>query len=279
MMARTIQFLAIFCYVTVTAAYTTGPMTFPPSRMMKRQSCLFGRSSWTMAADDDEVRLREFIAKEADLTSRIKYFGPTKTLARLSTTPNFKPRTIDGTELLERPILQFDEQGMDEALKRVERFDDQIMGGISQSAIIRSQSEVTGGACAVFGGVVRVQGGGFAGNRLKMLKKPLDLSECSGVYLKCRGDGKRYKMNLRDSPTSNEVIYQAEFTPPQDGFATVRIPFQAFRLVKRAVPVKGKTLNTNSIYQFGLVLSKFSFGEGAAHVCLDASRLTQMLRG
>jgi hypothetical protein len=123
----------------------------------------------------------------------------------------------------------------EDAFSKMERFDDQIMGGISQSTIVRGESRVTGQECGVFGGVVRVQGGGFAGCRMKILKKPLDLSDNTGMYIKCLGDGKRYKLNMRSSPTSNEVVYQAEFTPSRDSFSTVRIPFSAFRLVKRCV--------------------------------------------
>ena len=123
----------------------------------------------------------------------------------------------------------------EDAFSKMERFDDQIMGGISQSTIVRGESRVTGQECGVFGGVVRVQGGGFAGCRMKILNKPLDLSDNTGMYIKCLGDGKRYKLNMRSSPTSNEVVYQAEFTPSRDSFSTVRIPFSAFRLVKRCV--------------------------------------------
>ena len=34
----------------------------------------------------------------------------------------------------------FDDAGITEALSKIERFDDQIMGGISQSSIVRSLS-------------------------------------------------------------------------------------------------------------------------------------------
>jgi hypothetical protein len=140
----------------------------------------------------------------------------------------------------------------EDAFSKMERFDDQIMGGISQSTIVRGESRITGQECGVFGGVVRVQGGGFAGCRMKILKKPLDLSDNTGMYIKCLGDGKRYKLNMRSSPTSNEVVYQAEFTPSRDSFSTVRIPFSAFRLVKRCVACYHK--KKMSAYQYISVL-------------------------
>jgi len=210
-----------------------------------------------MQAGDSETLMREI-----DLTSRVKYFGPTSTLSRTySGTPVFAPAVgMEVGSVRERPLMEFDDAGVEAALSKFERFDDQIMGGISQSNIVRGLSQA-GEPVAIFGGVVRVQGGGFAGCRMKMLQAPLDLSDSTGVYIKCRGDGKRYKLNMRSSPTSNEVVYQAEFTPPQDAMATVRIPFSAFRLVKRSVPISGPPLGINTIYQMGLVLSKFSFGE------------------
>lgn len=212
-----------------------------------------------MATEQDKIK--EMERREVDFSSRIKYFGPSRTLTRQSGTPMYTPTVMDDQGVLERPMLLFTKDGIEEALEKIERFDDQIMGGISQSSIIRGQSRVTAQDCGVFGGIVRVQGGGFAGCRMKMLKTPLDLSSMTGMYLACVGDGKRYKLNMRTSATSNEVVYQAEFTPPKDVLATIRIPFSAFRLVKRSVPIDGPPLGINTVYQMGLVLSKFSFGE------------------
>lgn len=179
------------------------------------------------------------------------------------------------SRIVERSLLRFKGEDMESSLSKIERFDDQIMGGISQSTIIRgtaqSGSFTEDVDCGVFGGVVRPQGGGFAGCRTKILQKPLDLSGNTGIYLKVAGDGKIYKVNMRGSATSNEMVYQAEFNPPvrdpscssaAAAFSTVRIPFSCFRLVKRSVPVPNSPpLPVNSIYQMGLVMSKFSFGE------------------
>ena len=106
-----------------------------------------------------------------------------------------------------------------------------------------------------------------------------------------------------------QAVYQAEFTPPRvgvktlnyphplpypypypcrpcirpslppprvadGGWATVRIPFTAFRLVKRAVPVPGALpLPSSTVYQLGLVLSK------VALAWLRASRAFEGFRG
>eukprot|EP00961_Rhodomonas_salina_P185856 2509355-Rhodomonas_salina.1 len=98
------------------------------------------------------------------------------------------------SRIVERSLLRFKGEDMESSLSKIERFDDQIMGGISQSTIIRgtaqSGSFTEDVDCGVFGGVVRPQGGGFAGCRTKILQKPLDLSGNTGIYLKVAGDGK-----------------------------------------------------------------------------------------
>jgi len=166
-----------------------------------------------------------------------------------------------GSDIVERPLLEFVGEKRAASIGKFEKFDDQIMGGMSQSAIL-SYGEGEQGHAA-FTGVVRVEGGGFCGSRMKLLNDPMDLSAYAGLYIKAQGDGKTYKLNCRTTPTAGESIYQAEFTPPEGPeWSTIRIPWTAFRLVKRAVPVEGAPpLPATTVYQLGFVLSKFSFGE------------------
>ena len=277
---RALWLLVLAACASQAASFVAPPAGATMSALPQTRRCLFenrGVLSLRAESSDDAPRspdpaaAQSLAARQADLSSRIKFFGPTATLARNedsgirapSGTPVYRPSEItDGAGLVERVLLDFsDDAGIASALKQMERFDDQIMGGISQSTIVRGEALGSREPCGIFGGVVRVQGGGFAGCRMKMLKTPLDLSDYAGMYIRCRGDGKRYKLNMRCSPTSNEVVYQAEFQPPADAEGTVRIPFSAFRLVKRSVPIPGPPLGVNTIYQMGLVLSKFSFGE------------------
>ena len=100
-------------------------------------------------------------------------------------------------KIKERPLLTFSGPDLQKSLAMFESFDDQIMGGISQSTLKPGTLGDAANECAVFSGVVRVEGGGFVGNRMKLLTEPLDLSAYTGLYLKVRGDGKIYKINLR----------------------------------------------------------------------------------
>jgi hypothetical protein len=110
-----------------------------------------------------------------------------------------KPFEVPTERIVERPLIQFSDSKLQQSLDLFESFDDQIMGGISQSTLKAGTIGDAGGEsnCAVFSGVVRVEGGGFVGNRMKLLTDPLDLSPFTGLYLKVRGDGKVYKLNLR----------------------------------------------------------------------------------
>ena len=69
------------------------------------------------------------------------------------------------------------------ALDCFERIDDVIMGGVSSSRLVLDD------AGASFEGRLREEGGGFCGQRLKLLAEPLDLSSTTGLFLDCDGRG------------------------------------------------------------------------------------------
>lgn len=71
--------------------------------------------------------------------------------------------------------------------------DDRVMGGQSRSSANWSSSD----AALVFSGQLSLeQGGGFASLRAEF--DPLDLSGSRGLRLMVRGDGRDYRINLRD---------------------------------------------------------------------------------
>jgi hypothetical protein len=145
---------------------------------------------------------------------------------------------------------------------------DVIMGGISGS-----QLRAGGGSCpAVWSGKASLaRGGGFCSLRAPLsggtFSKKIDLSTCDGIALTCRGDGKRYKINLKNNE-SPEFAFQAVFdtAPRSSEWQTIRIPFPEFVPVKRSKPCYADhdpsgaiyecTLDTSSISSIGLVYSK-----------------------
>ena len=83
-----------------------------------------------------------------------------------------------------QPLFAFSGAAIEDAIAKWERIDDVIMGGVSNSRLVSAP----GGECAYFEGRLRELGGGFCGQRMRLLSSPLDLSSQAGVYLDCEAD-------------------------------------------------------------------------------------------
>ncbi|CAN0058677.1 unnamed protein product, partial [Discosporangium mesarthrocarpum] len=100
---------------------------------------------------------------------------------------------------------------------RWESLDDAIMGGQSSSSWAEGVGQgvlerEAGGAYGRWRGVLVEEGGGFCGTVIKDMG--FDTTGYDGVRLRVRGDGNRYKFNLRPSPAGElapEMRYQAAF--------------------------------------------------------------------
>ena len=134
--------------------------------------------------------------------------------------------------------------------------DDVVMGGVSQSTFA-----ATGGAATFSGTISTENNGGFAGCRTRALKPALDLSSYRGLKLRVRGDGKRYKLILRDDYGWNGIAWASSFdtTAGADEWQELDLTFDSFvpTLFARSVP--GKTLDTRQINTFQITLSKFEY--------------------
>lgn len=112
--------------------------------------------------------------------------------------------------------------------------DDVVMGGRSWSRAVPAD-----GALRFEGEVSLEQGGGFASIRSR--PRRADLSGLDGLVLTVRGDGRRYKVNLRIDEAFDGVTWQATLEPPAGEWRAVTLPFAAFapRFRGRAVPEAG----------------------------------------
>lgn len=165
--------------------------------------------------------------------------------------------------------------------------DDVIMGGMSASSLVPGFQASNSAVPAVWKGNVSLgKGGGFASLRAELpfegipQSTGVDLSACAGIAITCRGDGKRYKVNLKNDSTP-EFVFQASFdTEPGPNWQTIRIPFTDFVPVKRAglayadggaeddsdpdsmssPKVFTSTLDPSRVTSIGLVLSKLEPG-------------------
>ena len=133
--------------------------------------------------------------------------------------------------------------------------DDRVMGGISRSALRFDPA-----GHAVFGGQVSPDNnGGFASVRAPVSPPPG--ADIDAIELVVRGDGHRYKLNLRTDRGFDGVNYQTPFEPPAGQWATLRLTIDAFqpswrgRAVPDAPPLRGARIE-----QVGLMIADRQFG-------------------
>jgi monofunctional biosynthetic peptidoglycan transglycosylase len=127
--------------------------------------------------------------------------------------------------------------------------DDAVMGGRS-----RSRATVVGGALRFEGEVSLEDGGGFAS--IRSAPAPLDLSGATGLALRVRGDGRRYKVNLRTDDAPEDVAWQASFETATGGWEVVLLPLDRFSPVARGRPAPGAgPLRPDRIRTVGLLIS------------------------
>lgn len=133
--------------------------------------------------------------------------------------------------------------------------DDVVMGGVSESGM-RS-----GDRAALFTGNVSIaNSGGFASVRTRNLDPALNLAGYTGIQLRVKGDGQRYKFLLRSDSQWDSVAYSHSFDTVADQWITVQIPFSELIPVFRAktVPDVG-AIDASHICSLQLMLSKFEY--------------------
>ena len=127
--------------------------------------------------------------------------------------------------------------------------DDRVMGGVSRSRL-RHDPE----GFAVFEGEVSFDnGGGFASVRNAQFA--IEPPEAVALVLEVRGDGKRYKLNLRMDDGFDGINYQTAFQPPAGEWSAITLPLAAFlptfrgRLLSDAPP-----LDASKVRQIGWMI-------------------------
>jgi len=108
---------------------------------------------------------------------------------------------------------------------------DTVMGGVSQSAIARTAD----GRAAFTGSVSLDNFGGFASVRSPHTER--DLGGYTGLAVRVRGDGKRYKLFLKHDLPDDGTMYWADIKPPAGEWATLLVPFERFRPHWRGMPL------------------------------------------
>ncbi len=128
--------------------------------------------------------------------------------------------------------------------------DDAVMGGASWS---RLRLDPQG--WAVFEGVVSLEyNGGFASVRSRPAR--FGSAGAAAYLIEVRGDGKRYKLNLRTDDVFDGLNYQALFEAPADRWTQVRIAAPEFQpsFRGRSVP-DALPLDPGKVRQIGLMIA------------------------
>jgi NADH dehydrogenase [ubiquinone] 1 alpha subcomplex assembly factor 1 len=139
--------------------------------------------------------------------------------------------------------------------------DDSVMGGISTSRLRYDDN-----GHAVFEGIVSLErNGGFASVRSRPL--PLGLPGAVNCVIELRGDGKRYKLNLRSDDAFDGINYQAALEPPCHEWSVLRLPLSAFLPSFRGRSLPGVALlDPASLRQIGLMIADRQAGPFALAV-------------
>jgi len=139
--------------------------------------------------------------------------------------------------------------------------DDTVMGGVSHSRLRHDPA-----GHAVFEGIVSLEhNGGFASIR----SRPMDLGVpgAAGYLLDVRGNGKRFKLNLRTDDAFDGVNYQAMFAAPAGTWILLRLPLFDFRPTFRGRSVPGAPpLDPARVRQIGLMIADRQAGSFALAV-------------
>lgn len=133
--------------------------------------------------------------------------------------------------------------------------DDRVMGGISSSHLRFDE-----GGWAVFEGHVSLErNGGFASVRSRPCA--FQRAGVSAFWLEVKGDGKRYKLNLRTDDAFDGVNYQAIFVPPAGQWLDIELPLAAFQATFRGRSVSAaEPLNPAHLRQVGLMIAERQSG-------------------
>jgi hypothetical protein len=137
--------------------------------------------------------------------------------------------------------------------------DDAVMGGVSASRAAHTER-----GTLLFTGTVSLENnGGFAS--IRSAPQRFDLAGQAGIALRVKGDGKRYKVNLRTDADFDGVQFQAVLEPPAGEWINMALPFTAFRPTFRGRPATG-TLDPSRIMTVGLMISERQEGPFALEV-------------
>ena len=126
---------------------------------------------------------------------------------------------------------------------------DGVMGGLSSSSF-----QVTKTGRAVFSGIVSLQNnGGFASANMK--PSQFDLKDSDGIRFRVKGDGKTYKISLKNDDRFNGFSYRFAFSTQKDKWLTLDVPFTSFIPMFMGQTTSAPPVDKSNIKTFGFLIS------------------------
>ena len=144
-------------------------------------------------------------------------------------------------------VFDFDKTGDREQWRPI---NDTVMGGISESRL-----QLTKDGKALFTGNVSLKNyGGFAS--LQSKPSNYDFSGYNGILIRVKGDGKRYKLSIKNNTFLDSPRYQAAFHTERGAWSTIRIPFHTMVPTFRGTVLTNEsTVDITKVKSFSLLIS------------------------
>lgn len=126
---------------------------------------------------------------------------------------------------------------------------DGVMGGLSQGS-----AEVKDGVLLFTGKISLENNGGFSSIRTR--GRTWDMSQCEGVSLRVRGDGRSYQLRLASDALfrGSPISYGVEFRTEKGKWVEVLIPFAALKPTWRGRKLDGPAFNQAKVSEIGILL-------------------------
>lgn len=138
---------------------------------------------------------------------------------------------------------------------------DNVMGGRSLGRVMVRDGLLK------FEGSINTQGGGFAS-----IRRTVELGELVGakaVSLRLKGDGRQYRLTLRDDKQvrGRAVSYQATFPTYTKGqWQNVRIDLEGLRASIFGQPIAAGELDLASVWSIGIIIADGQDGPFSLHL-------------
>ena len=158
----------------------------------------------------------------------------------------FTGATVMAEEAKQRILLDFEQSG-DAANWSV--INDVVMGGVSNSSFTVQKP-----GTAVFSGAVSLENnGGFASANMKPAQ--FDVSGFDGIRFRVKGDGKNYKITLKNDGAFNGFSYRFEFSTKIGEWLTIDAPFSSFVPKFMGQTTSAPPVDTAKIKSFGFLIA------------------------